>query len=784
MIQDYIKRIARAVSARGSRAVDLVRGEDPAGTGEYPASKPFYRDPKASSEQARKARDLMKEKGMRPLPYPFNHILSIVSDCDFSYPRNTWHALSRLNFDLNIDFGDSIMPFDMRRETRMANSSCTPSFGLGDHMFRTRDDLRQLLDVGLIDHVHGLWNPAPTGLIIEGASLEWLDASSAIAGNLEIRIRRLRQAIRKELDRRFVWTFPRTLLLDTKRCNQSPPSVTIHTAARRKIKLQHDGTLKLPNGSTRHEYSVSWPDPGKTIGSHILEKIHVEGVDTSPGGTDAIDRIALLTTDRRMHIDVLEELIDDASGRLRLFVDHSASGFLTEPSEQRHRNELDTMTAKAEIDGLVPCWLGHTRNGPGISMLPDDPASPMYLLDHMFKRGFRYFNPSGSSGEALDSIDPLEVVCPSNGRDGTPVRLVRRIMPRQHKGMLDPGLSDKVNRKSRITTFAPRLKTAILEARGNDSKAFPFYTHLGADLEWEDRDEQFHPDVMAELQDRIHNFSGTVGADERILCMRASDFYTYLHMAGDIAEHCTRHGENRIDIASWSDAHTGDRLPGTPSKLQCLTFKVESALEADVRLDGNPLPDLLRVGAHVGAPEEWVTLLSGGIRQRSPLPAAESGGPVSTRVATAPNVIGAVAYAGIEWQSDETRNGGMRGFTIASSKGLSLYIGSPELYEQIEPCTGTIFVEEWPESDTVCTWFSLATATWSVDMTSPLACFDDQVTMTSYSVDGARPPTALLLMKPALSSERTVDPVDYASFHAWRKHVQRTRCSIARTSNL
>ena len=738
--------------------------------------QPFNRDAGLSDQQAADLEARLESQGIRLLPFPFRHILAIVSDCDCSYPRNTWHALSTLCYDLNLDFGDSILPIDAG--INMANSLFSPCFGHGNHLARSSRELTQLAELGLIDHIHGLWNPPPNGIMIPKSLIEWKSECAGRVVALKRANKKIGRIIKKEVSRRFVRDY-RAAFLDLDGYSDIPPELTFISASGWRRKLDFGGIEDLSNGRKRYKYHLPLSSGNLIPRKRIVNKVSIDV--ESREARDAIEHLCLLAFDGELEKQVLDHLGSTCRPVCRLFIDHNASGFLTDSSAKRHREQLASVLNILTPECVRPFWLDSSNDDVDVSLLPDDPNSPLYILDHFRKLGVRFINPSGSSGEPRTSLHPLQVTSPTIARDGKPITVVRRVLPVQDEEFIDLSLGKFVNKRSRITTFASRLMTVLNATQNDVPQAIPFYTHIGADQRWEHKERQFDSPAIQGLQDRVFNFSGKVKTKNRICVMRASCFYQYLYMMTQIADHVDRVGPNEINIKSWSDPHTGNRVPENIAELYGLTVTVDRAEKAKVTLDSSPLSDVLRIGEHIGEKEELVTVLSGGIRQRVEL-AAQS----TNEVVSAPNILGAIQYIGIEGVNlHEKWHRRLRwGVRIASRSGFSLFIGTRSMYRKIPSCSGYIFLKALPEEANNISWFSLALATWKCPKNESQLCFSDEVDISVWSPASVAAPVGVVLMKPSNDDERMINTEHFRMFHAWRKHVKRTNATLKRTSQL
>ena len=660
--------------------------------------------------------------GVRLLPYPFRHILSIVSDCDFSHAADSTSVLRELCFERNLDFGDSFHLFDPSERPGSSNVAHLSKAPAPAECFaKSREDFIQLSRLGFFDHFHGIAGRRPEGL--------WLGADAFEATPRGHRSKPLADLAR-DLATEAGGIAVRHLEL---RLSETP-STPVHCT----LRLETGAKLELERG----------PSEGARLRFRVPERpfapwprvATIASVEVGGGG-GRVEGCTLFPLARE-DVDAACQALEEAGLRFPLLTDHASTGFLNQSADARHRRAETERAAKGGPAEIV--FFDRSAERP--SLLPDAPGSALYCCDLLAGQGLRFINPSGTSGQPLDALHPLEVLARGRRRDEAPVYVARRILPAIARGRLDRGLSKKLQAKSRLSTFSARLRTALDQTTPTSGPlAFPLYTHLGANQEWEDRAERFEPEEIRALQDRVFGFGGDVGDDARTYVVRASAFYTYLQMLGQIAERVERDGDT-VRLRSGPDPWLDERFPRSAGELHGLTLSVPDARRARVELDGTPLPDLLRIGRHTGAPEEWVTVLSGGIRQVATLGPAER-----VRVT---NLLGNFYYVGIECPAHA---GADLAFTIRGSGGLELYVG-PGAHQPEGSVGGRILVgADAADSHDRVTWVSLPLADWAVPPDSPVAGFGTDLDIHVHvhaRPDAAAGPVRLHLMKPAVRETR------------------------------
>jgi len=259
--------------------------------------------------------------------------------------------------------------------------------------------------------------------------------------------------------------------------------------------------------------------------------------------------------------------------------------------------------------------------------------------------------------------------------------------------------------------------------------------------------------------------------------VRASAFYEYLRILSIVGPNIERKDGGRIMIRRCVDPHLGIQTPQNPGELHGLTIQVPDASTARVFLDGKELADLLRMGRMIGCPEEWVTVLSGGIRQQVRL-ARDS----DRRRVSVPNLIGNMYYVGIDGLSRNASRGSC-GIRIGGAGGLSLVIGTPDICAA-RKASGFIEVSDWKDFGDSTAWFSLCTATWCAKTDGPVPCFGDTITVQWMGRDAeAEKPEEeinVTLMKPSSMFQETVDPGGYTMFPFWFRAMTQDHLALGR----
>jgi len=308
-----------------------------------------------------------------------------------------------------------------------------------------------------------------------------------------------------------------------------------------------------------------------------------------------LDHVVLLNTTRTFLLEDLGRLRRRCNVATPLVVEHGGYGFQAEASFRWRLRRMNDTFARVRARGESSCFCAAVEQGRfSCSVLPDDPRSAVNLFpDLVSEHGVRFVNPAGYTGTRDAVYSWFDVIAPALTRGGDGVYVVRRTTP----AASDAGRFSEAERfKSRIETFAARMRTVLDACAREPGGVWPVYTHLGT-VEWTDAggrdvaEPYLEPTLCADLSARSFGIGSGDGA--RIWITRASVLYDYALMINRIAAHVSRAGD-RIRIRRWHDPVLGSALPVTPAQLYGLTFDVADAAAARVELDGDVLHCLAR----------------------------------------------------------------------------------------------------------------------------------------------------------------------------------------------
>jgi len=520
------------------------------------------------AEERAEARRRMEALGVRALPYPFASAMSVVSDCDGSN-RDRYEAYVRSFTDRGLDFGDSSwLHWNNQTSFRSAGGlgflSYTYSKGFYHDqgwLARTRTFAESVAGyhAGDIDHFHSLFRDGPRVVIVDcpqpdGEHVEVFPGPFQMGG-----------AWRTDDLHLF------GLLIDGECAAASV--------------VEQDGTTT----------DCASPRPGPRAGQTFLalpfdpegenRAILMRGVGAVRlGGARGVRRIILLSCHSDLLLDRIRYL-RRFNIEVNLITEH-ARLYFRHPLEA-HKDDQAAFERLKDRGGPLPALYGVIADDDGfiVSTDADDPRSPCRVLPDLFDLGLRFLAPAAA--DTFGALDLLNVVSPTPTRSGGGGYWARRTMP----------LGKTPVRTTHQETFTARMRAAIAEADRAPGQVWPIYTHLGAmDTDLGRPGPPFVPDPyfdqvdMAVLQDRVLGVSAGQG---RIWLARASVFYDYCLIVRSIADHVRRQGD-AIEIDSWRDPVLAKMLPCSPAQLYGLTFYVDDAAAASVKLDGRPIDALSR----------------------------------------------------------------------------------------------------------------------------------------------------------------------------------------------
>jgi len=528
---------------------------------------------RSAEERAATSRRL-EAAGVRALPYPFASAMSVVSDCDGS-SRMRYEAYVAAFTDRGLDFGDSTwLHWNHQTAFRAGGGlgffSYTYSKGLyhdAAWLDRTRTFAQSVaaFHAGDIDNFHALCRDGPRVVIVDCPQPDGECVSDGEP--LEVFIGPFQMGGAWRADDLHLFG-----LLIEGDCDGA-------------VVVEQDGA------ETLFDRRLSAPAPGQTL---LAGPFDTEGENRALAmprigairlaGARGVRRIILLSC----HSELLVERVAYLRGlniEISLITEHSRLHF-RHPLEA-HKDDQAASERLKDPAGPLPALYGVISDDAGlvVSTDADDTRSPCRVLPDLFDLGLRFLAPAATEG--FEGLDLLSVLSPTSTRAGGGGYWARRTMP----------LGRGPNPRTHQETFTVRMRAALDEAERRPGQAWPIYTHLGAmDLDAGRAGPPFVPSPyfdeadMAVLQDQALGISGR---EPRMWFARASVLYDYCLILGAVADHVQRDGD-AIDIRSWRDPVLGRTLPCSLAQLFGLTFHVDDAATASVRLDGRAIETLAR----------------------------------------------------------------------------------------------------------------------------------------------------------------------------------------------
>jgi hypothetical protein len=770
-----------------------------------PASRefgsPFDRKNLPDRQQVAALMQALDAAGVRLLPYPFSNIMAIVSDCDYSTQQSRIRSLASLCYQWNIDFADSFGLLDFTETDDIGanytgdikgtwSTFCSQLLSPAKQLeMRCRlsitslSEFERMYHAGFFDHLHGL---IPSGKLyghgISEQRFQWTSAKTFSADNLNPSLLDyfIRLSVEPGVTQQLRDVYFRYIRLECLGSDQrvAPSAVQVILIDGSRHSFYPSGRKTLPG---EKQTIVFHPHDKPAAFEMPLE--HVDRMEIcfdSPNAQEhfSLKSCCLLPLAREDITNALHQLNTATKRPPCLFVDHSSTGLLNQSSAENLmaiRHKANEIAAEYGFDFVI----GGIEDD-GVDLLADSPGSALHAFGAMCDAGIRFVNPSGTSGQPINSIHPLEVLSPSAGRDGRRVYVARRVLPKVDEQYLDASLPKFIKRKSRLTTFCARLSTALDSLASPEPEAIPFYTHLGADQGLSPGDDPYRHDVIGRLQDHMYNFSGQRPDHERLYVVRASAFYQYLRMIQLVGPKIKRSRSDTISIRKVRDSHLGTKVPESPAELHGLTMRVKDASAAKVYLGRSPIKDVLRIGHNIHQPEEWITVLTGGIRQEV-LPRQRDG------EGMVPNMLGNIYYIGIQGLG-HLRKDASFGVRVFGTEGLEILIGSDE-FCHAENQAGCICVKNWALFGKGVAWFSLFTAKWPEHMAGGDAqsCFGEfigaELLGNSRELFADHGPPRIQIMKPNAMFEHTINPSECGVFPMWLKMMSTYGLGLPRRPN-
>jgi len=615
--------MSRATAASCFDDAALARAAARLGTVIRDPSPFSARNAPTPAEQARRARAL-RDAGVRAFPRPFASAAAVVSDIDAS-TRETYQAYTEALIErAGMDFGDSYWLYRVYgvspaggpfRQTGLGfldpRNPASPDADLDDDAPEpvllpgaVGEHLR-----GNIDHFHAFLGTGPRFAFVFRPRVA--DGDAIDCSGLRLSEDHQDQA-RGEC-------FVAALVLVTRTPHFAPAEVDVVCSAGAALAFRRERRLRRA-GLYHHLYTVR--RDVLAGGARLPGFAEVQRLVLARQSGPLRRRLLARTLDHVILLNTSRSFLLEDLGRVRrrfhvdapLVVEHGGYGFHAEASLAARLKRMNDTFARVRARGESALFYAAVEQGRfSCSTLADDPRSVANLFpDLVSAHGVRFVNPAGYTGTRDAVYSWFDVISPALTRGGDGVYVVRRTTPAARE---PERFSEAELFKSRIETFAARMRTVLEACAREPGGVWPVYTHLGT-VEWTAGGGRAMPRpyleeaLCADLADR--SFGLRCERPARIWLTRASVLYDYALMINHLAPHVTRRG-HRVRIRRWRDPVLGADLPIAPSQLYGVTFDVEDAAAARVTLDGRELRCLARhAGGHREPPS--VTVLESDLR--------------------------------------------------------------------------------------------------------------------------------------------------------------------------
>lgn len=551
-----------------------------------------------SRAQIEEARGGLAAKGIRELPYPFSSAIAIVSDADATR-RIRYDAYCDAFLGLGLDFGDSTFlrwSYQNKLHRGIESGFFSRHFSLGltesARIFdRTHTFYESVAEYhkGNLDHFHSLLSCGPKVVMIR--------VPAGADGDVELEV--------GAMPIKGLW---RASDLDVM-------GVLVVGGAPSAVSIRQVGGHAAPYGERTFH-----PAAGGRARTLFLEAPPVQDESPIPSfldvraitihGAAGVEYVILLSVHAQLLLDRLKYL-RSFGVEMNLITEHSRLHF-----RNPRGGELDDAQTAERLSEPAPilalCGRYEDETGVVFSTDSDDPQSIARVLPDLLDLGLRFLVVSAAEGAI--GFAPLALMSPTPTRAGGGVYWARRCLPNQRDpppGQVWDGT------RTRLESFAARLRRVLAQAEEESGLLWPIYTHLGGMDADDGPVDGFTPNprpyldlgALHALQDRALGISGN-GA--RVWFTRPSVLYDYALILRSVAD-CVERSDNDIAIASWHDAVLDRRLPCSQAQLYGLTFYVEDSESATVSLDGRPVETLIRNPAD-GNGRESVTIAECEIR--------------------------------------------------------------------------------------------------------------------------------------------------------------------------
>lgn len=561
-----------------------------------------------SEEEERELEALIQSKDIRPLPYPFGSGVAVVSDIDNSSRRQYEAYVGALVDELGLDFGDSTwLRWQRSRGAANALGFFSPHLTVGrlepSRSFentRTFNESVAEFHRGNVDHFHAFSSRGPRVVLIDQ-----FDVSSD--GRVEIEFRRFQDRGLWKCEDLFVFG---VCVVGKPHAPVSARSVTVRERGGTVIDSYRATPFDAPPGDREHRLFTIRASPDDEAVTPQLDRVRTVTVEfDDPAHAAQVERVMLISGFGEILIQRLDYLRERFNVEMSLITEHGGLHF---------RNPARSQGVDPKLKEHVEGYRGPTEAYNG--SLVDDEGNLVFSTDADHPNSFCRMFPDITRDGEIRFIVPLaaarasgwetpRLVTPSPTRAGGGVYWAQRTCP----NVGQPLEGRWFDGHTRQDTFAGRMARLLEETARAPGLLWPIYTHLGSLAGRPLPRPYFEPGPLRALQDHVFNISGSVPPQSRLWFASATVLYDYALIMRGVAGHVLRPDANTAHIRSWTDPVLQKTLPRSPAQLYGLTFYVENAWKAQVRLDGRPIHRLIRNPAdETGRPS--VTIAEADIR--------------------------------------------------------------------------------------------------------------------------------------------------------------------------
>ncbi|MED7787553.1 hypothetical protein [Francisella sp. 19X1-34] len=493
------------------------------------------------------------KKGIFELPYPFTSVVAVCSDIDFSSQVDHEMYTSLLTRELGLDFSDSCFLFTSMPNQEYGIQLKKPlAFFNHDGCVEENPNIddgisyRYLCEEyvkGRVDHFHGFSDLGFNYLGLEN-----------IITNREYKVaKNIKNQLFNDFDSSYGINIP---IYDIYVSDSRIEKIEVLMKDHEKLLLEVKDKKAL----------------GKGVVFSNIKYIKLISEEEIRCG------VILSNSSKENIIKMLISLKKNIDLQLPLITDHASTFFLNSSSELYYKNKSNSIDLSQHwVRDLV------IKDIARVSTLIDDKKQKVYLASLLKKEfSLRFVNPSGLSGEDVDSFSIFNVLRPSLMRDGDGIYVARRIL------MLN-AMERRINKsftKNRRTLGFHRVIDEVLSRinSGIKDRVFPIYTHLGF-IKPSQRNEDYYFKSLTGLKEISNSFYGKKSVvRNRVLFTKAISLYDYSLVINDLYNSTKRLFDN-IFIFSWKDKTLKKKVCTSLNSLNGVSFRVKSFKKTRVYLN-------------------------------------------------------------------------------------------------------------------------------------------------------------------------------------------------------